>query len=492
MSDEVPPTRHPLVTICGLGPGSADLVTAQTAKLLGAAETVFLRTRHHPSADLASGATSFDDIYERADSFADVYREIADRVVDGALSTGSAVYCVPGSPLILERSVQFLVSRSEVETRLLPAISFLDEVWASLRIDPVDEGVRLIDGHRFAVEAAGERGPLLVAHAHAEWVLSDIKQALVDSGHDDDLAIVVLQRLGTDEEHISEVRLGDLDRSVDADHLTSLFLPRHDAPIAGSLVGSVELMRRLRNECPWDRSQTHGSLRRFLVEEAYEVLDALDRVAELEGDAGSIDDGGPMDDTAVEKVEGELIDAYAELESELGDLLFQILFHARLAAEAGQFDISNVAQTLIDKMIVRHPHVFGTDSPTLFTSPASGQEFEPHDEKQWERLKNQDGQRSSVLDGIPRSMPALARSAKIVKRTTSRFGPADPGPDLQRLSRHSVDADELGALLLAAVELARRNNLDPELALRRAIDRLESQVRALETSGEPDSHWVVG
>src|SRR5690606_14796713 len=116
--------------------------------------------------------------YEQADTFEEVYRGIADTVAAAAARHGEVLYAVPGSPLVLERSVQHLLADERVAVEALPAMSFLDVAWARLRLDPVEAGVRLVDGHQFAQAAAGERGPLLVAHVHANWVLSDIKLAV--------------------------------------------------------------------------------------------------------------------------------------------------------------------------------------------------------------------------------------------------------------------------------------------------------------------------
>ena len=487
---------RPTITICGLGPGASDLLTQRTSAILAGPEPLFLRTSRHPGAErFAVDAISFDPIYDSADSFAEVYRTISEALVEAAVANGRVTYCVPGSPLILERSVAQLRARHDVAIELVPAISFLDETWARLAVDPVEEGVRLIDGHRFAVEAAGDRGPLLVAHAHAGWVLSDIKLALLEHDVGGDESVVVLQRLGTDEEAVFEVPIEDLDRRVDADHLTSLYLPTVGAPIGRALIGSVELMRRLRTECPWDAEQDHATLRKYLLEETYEVLDVLDRIVELTAD-GDIDEA--------------LIDAFEQLEGELGDLWLQILFHSRLASEAGHFDVADVAATLTAKMISRHPHVFGTDNPDLSTRSPDRTATAAGVEAQWNRIKASEGRRSSVLDGVPRAMPSLARATKIVKRVAGAHGPPDRGPWAQRLGAATGQGDpldpviddeaDLGRLLLAAVEAGRVCGLDAEQALRAATNALEESVRSHErlldgsagAAGPPRLSWVVG
>ena len=169
-------------------------------------------------------ATTFDDVYEAADTFADVYAEITERLVAAAAEHGEILYAVPGSPLVLERTRAHLRDRRARRRRIvLPAMSFLDVACGRLGIDPVEAGVRLIDGHEFATAAAGDHGPLLVAHTHANWVLSDIKLAV--EGATGDEAVVILQRLGTPEQAVVHTTWAELDRTVEADHLTCIYIP---------------------------------------------------------------------------------------------------------------------------------------------------------------------------------------------------------------------------------------------------------------------------
>ncbi len=465
------------VTVCGLGPGGRDRLTGETRDALAGADRCFVRTNRHPTADLAEldRAVSFDDVYERAATFDDVYAEIADSIASAAIgSDGPVVYAVPGSPLILERSVRRLLDDPRLDVSLLPAVSFLDEVWARLGVDPVEESVRLVDGHQFEVQAAGERGPLLVAHVHARWVLSDIKLA-VDAGPEQ--RAVVLQRLGTPDERIFEVGWPDLDRVVDADHLTSLYLPEVGAPVGQELVRSVELMRRLRRDCPWDREQTHASLRSYLVEETFEVVDALDALA-IDGAAEDAADAA--NDAAVDGA------AYADLEEELGDLWFQILFHAELATEAGQFTIADVARALHDKMVERHPHVFER-------ADGVGDGGADRDElvENWDRIKQATKERGSALDGIPRALPSLALAAK----TLARAGRAGVAADFGEVPIEEVSIDEatLGRHLFALVGVADRHGLDPEAALRTAVRVAADRFRRDEQRpGGPAADWVLG
>lgn len=442
----------PIVTVCGLGPGDVDLVTDQTKQAIAAAPpgASFVRTRRHPAAVLMNQARSFDEVYDRGDDLDAVYRQIADEVVAAATTNGSALYAVPGSPLVLERAVRYLRSRDEIEVVLLPALSFLDTAWAELAIDPVEAGVRLIDGHTFATSAAGQTGPLLVAHAHAPWVLSDIKLA-IDAGPEQ--RVIVLQRLGTTEAKVFELAWPELDRSFEPDHLTSLYLPNVAAPVAASLQRSVELMQRLRQDCPWDAEQTHASLRKYLLEETYEVMEAIDEVER----------GEPY--------------GYEHLEEELGDLWFQILFHAELAAEAGYFTVADVAMTSYDKLVGRHPHVFGDVVAADAASVA----------RNWESIKQAEKGRDSVMEGIPSALPALAYAEKVVKKA-SKFGMPLPADSVHAPITSEAEA---AAALLRIVAAGHRNDLDLEGVLRSATDQARRRFEVLEREAAATDQPIV-
>ncbi len=445
------------VTVIGLGPAGPDLLTSASLDAIArvAPERRFLRTRRHPSADAMGAATSFDDVYEAAPSIDDVYPTIVERLV-AAAADGDVVYAVPGSPAVAERTVELLRADDRVDVQVVPALSFLDLAWVRLGVDPFAAGVRVVDGHRFAVEAAGERGPLLVGQCDSTAVLSEIKLAFEEATPP---SVTVLQRLGLPDESIAEIAWEDLDRVgvVTPDHLTSLWIPVVVAPVAAELVAFAEVVRRLREECPWDRQQTHQSLTKYVLEEAYEVVDAI---AELEA-------GEPID----------------HLEEELGDLLLQVVLHAAIAAQEGSFTLADVARGITDKMVRRHPHVFGTVEVT-------GAD-EVH--RNWEAIKADEKARAGVpaavgaLDGVPGSLPALSYAAKLAKRA------AGAGFDWRVLApvfdkvHEEIDeleaeptADELGDVLFSLVNVARHLGHDPEAALRGAATKFRRRFEVVE------------
>ena len=284
---------RPRVTVVGLGPAGPELVPAAALDALRDASRCLVRTARHPSAAVVAGVATgpvehFDRLYEGADTFDDVYRRIVEEVVAAATTVaapGYVAYAVPGSPLVAERTVALLRDDPRVSVEVVPAMSFLELAWARLGVDPVDAGVRLVDGTAFAIEAAGERGPLLVAQCHGRG-----RAGRGEAGRRRRLGprprarAVLLHHLGLPDEQVVEVPWADIDRTLEADHLTALWVPRLAAPVAAELVGLEELVRTLRAGCPWDRDQTHGSLGRHLLEEAYEVLDAIEVVAAAEPD----------------------------------------------------------------------------------------------------------------------------------------------------------------------------------------------------------------
>ncbi len=432
------------VVVVGLGPAGADLLTTAALDALERIPVRYLRTVHHPGAHVVTGAVSCDDLYERAVALDEVYPAIVERLVDAAREHGEVLYAVPGSPVVAERSVALLVADERVEVEIVAGLSFLDLAWARLGIDPLAAGARLVDGRRFATEAAGERGPLLVAQCDTPAVLSEVKLAPAEAP----ASVVVLQRLGLADEAVVELDWADLDIAVVPDHLTSLWIPQLAAPVGAELVRFTELVRTLRERCPWDRDQTHASLTRYLLEEAYELLDAIEAV-----------------DAALATDDGEAIDAgYEHLAEELGDVLFQVFFHAVLGAEVGRFDVADVARGIHDKLVRRHPHVF------------AGVEVDGADDivRNWDRIKRQEEGRSGVMDGIPTHLPALLYAHKVQRRAAS-VAVEVVVPETFHLDA-LVTGEDLGALLFSVVAAARRLHLDPEAALRTVATRVRDEV----------------
>jgi tetrapyrrole methylase family protein/MazG family protein len=461
------------VVIVGLGPGPRNTVTQATLEAIERIKVQFVRTKRHPTADLMPNATSFDSLYDTLPTFEDVYGAITEAVVAAAFKHGEVLYAVPGSPLILESSVAQLRADSRVDVQVLPALSFLDLAWDALGVDPVNAGVRLIDGHRFALEASGERGPLLVAQVHADWVLSDVKLSHESANGDE--PVVLLHHLGLPDQRVEHTTWQELDRVLPADHLTTLYIAQMAEPVSGELARLHQLARTLREQCPWDREQTHDSLIKHLIEEAYEVVDAIEAL--------------DADDPATDE-------AFIE---ELGDLLYQVEFHATIAEQQGRFSMADVARSIHDKLVRRHPHVFGD-----VVANSANDVVQTWDEVKRAEKKSADGAASSTFTGVAKSGPSLQYATKIQKRAAD-VGFDWPNADgaFEKIIEESAEIRqavalnsdpetvrmELGDLLFSVVNLSRHLGHDAEQALRGASDKFRhrfEQVEQLALSREID------
>ena len=433
----------PTVEIVGLGPAGTEYVSQHTLDRIAAHRHRWVRTIRHPSAHVVPDASSFDHLYESADSFDEVYDAIVETLIERAIEHGSILYAVPGSPLILERTVRGLMRDERVQCIVNPAIGFLEMAWSRLGIDPIEERVTLVDGHTFATDAAGIDGPMLIAHCHANWVLSEIKLAAEDTidATNDASEVVILHHLGLADERVERVSWSELDRTLEADHLTSIYVPALAAPVGTELVAFHRLARTLREQCPWDMEQTHRSLITYLLEETHEVVDAI---LALDPDDPSTDD---------------------HLVEELGDLLYQIEFHAAIAEQDGRFTMGDVARGINDKLVRRHPHVFaGGSADDLVAS--------------WDAIKRAEkearGDDGGPFDGVASSAGSLSYASSVLKKAAK----ADLDMRVPEVSLDHVT--DLGEHLLAVVAECRRRGIDPEVALREVtnVRRTAAEGRA--------------
>jgi tetrapyrrole methylase family protein / MazG family protein len=435
------------VVVVGLGPAGADHVLPVALAALDAATVRFVRTRRHPAvADLeAIGITfdSFDAVYDAAPDLDHAYTEIAAAVVAAAEEHGEVVYAVPGSPVVAERAVA-LLRESDIDLVLVPGLSFADLAWVRLGIDPMEGDARVVDGR--AIDQVELAGPLLIAQCDSTFVLSDVKLALLEH-LDPSTPVTVVQRLGLADELVTPVVIEELDRgAVVPDHLTSVFVDAGATGAAREMVRLFQLAKRLRDPggCPWDAEQDHHSLTRYLLEESYEVVEAVE----------ALPADGPIDPAA-----------YAALEDELGDLLYQVVFHALIAQESGAFTMADVARGIHDKLVRRHPHVFG-DVVADETADVM---------RNWEQIKKVEKGTTSIVEGITPGLPSLLYTHKLFRKGASiGLDPGDLGEALDRIdiavARLRAGGDDLEAdlaqVLAAAVVVARTGGVDAESALR--------------------------
>ncbi len=446
------------IVIVGLGPGNPKHLTREAWEVLSEAKEVWLRTAHHPTvAGLPEGVVirSFDHLYESAEDFATVYETIAAEVVRLGNRPEGVIYAVPGHPLVGEASVQRIMALAReagLPVHIVEGLSFIEPTLTALGIDGL-EGLQVVDG----IELAARHHPLLtpdlpalVGQVYSRALAADVKLTLMNQ-YPDEHPVALIHAAGTTEERVVHLPLYELDRCEVA-HLTTLYVP--PLPGTASFEGLQETVAHLRapDGCPWDRKQTHESLRANLLEEAYEAAAAID-----EGDMEA-------------------------LKEELGDLLLQILLQAQIATEEGDFRMADVIAAIDAKLKHRHPHVWG-DVKVRDAGEVVAR---------WERLKREEKtERTSLLDGVPRALPALLQ-AHLYGERAARVGFDWERPEqvAQKVREEMAEVEaaatpeeveaEMGDLLFAVANWARHLGVEPESALAKANARFARRFRAME------------
>ncbi len=324
------------ITILGLGPGSPDLLTRQAWQILESATEVYLRTSHHP---VVAGLPeqlrvhSFDALYENSESFESVYAQIVERVLDLGRRPQGVVYAVPGHPFVAEATTREIVRRAKQEnipTRIVEGLSFLEPTFTALGIEPIAhtalvDALDLVTAH---VPPFPPSAPAIIAQLYSRDVASDVKLTLM-AIYPDEHPVKMIHAAGTADELVEDLRLHQIDRSSQIGLLSVLYVPPLEPETSFEAFQEIIAHLRAPDGCPWDREQTHLSLRPSLLEETYELLAALD----------------------AEDVAG--------MREEFGDLLLQIVLHAQIASEYGEFNMADVLRGIHTKIVYRHPHVFG-------------------------------------------------------------------------------------------------------------------------------------
>jgi len=454
------------ISVIGLGPGTADALPLKNWQILSAGDTIYFRTREHPAVteleDKGIRGQSFDYIYQQMENFDRVYAEIVSSLWAAAEEAGHIIYAVPGHPLVGERTVQMLLAepRPEIEVVIYPAASCLDALWGLLKVDPLAQGGVILDALDPLADKLNPSLPHIFLQVYNRLVAGDLKLRLGEYFPDSHPVKLVRAAGIPGQEKIMQLPLYEIDRQDWLDHLTSLYVPPYTGERSLTaarypLDSLVFVMATLRGPegCPWDKEQDHQTLKRYLIEEAYEVIEAI-----------------------------EEDDPY-KLREELGDLLLQVVFHAQLAREDGWWDINDVVEAITSKMIERHPHVFGDQTVD--------------DSKQvlinWEQIKEREksARGQTTLMDIPRGMPALMRAEKVQKRA-AKAGfdwPEWQGAwqalnseleEFRQAITYQDQKEELGDLLFSVVNLARHFQIEPEDALHQAVTKFETRFRRVE------------
>lgn len=454
-----------MIKIVGLGPGAKEALTIGTIMELENNKNVFLRTEKHPTVDYLRekniNFNTYDDVYNTMESFDEVYENIANDLIKKHDELGDLIYAVPGHPLVAERSVFNLVDlckKNNIEYKVIPAVSFIDAMMESLMIDPI-EGLKVIDAFDINNQILDKRIGTVITQVYNPLIASEVKLRLLEQ-YNDDTEIFYVRAAGIQgEESIRKIPMFELDMQEDIDYLTSIYIPKdlNNKKDFNDLLDIIEILRG-ENGCPWDREQTHESLEKALIEEGYEVIDAIEQ---------------QDDDSLIE---------------ELGDVLLQVVFHASIGKEDGYFDISDVIKGICDKMISRHPHVFG-DNKAL---ESSNQVLE-----KWDQLKKKEKGYDTIseeMKGLTKGLPALLRAHKIqnkAKRVGFDFEDVNCAInklneeinevlDVYKTENKAKIKDEVGDLLFSCVNVARLLDIDEEIALNSTIDKFIKRFSYIE------------
>jgi len=462
----------PKIMIAGLGPAGLGQITLETWDALQTHRRIILRTDVHPAAQaLRERHIAFetcDAFYESCEDFQKVYESIAKFLLDLAKALGAEgeelLYAVPGHPLVAEETVQRLLETAPgqgVEIQVLSAMSFLDPVFTALGIDPAREGFTVLDALRLPAELPSQCR-CLYTQVYSRLAASDLKLNLLEAYPPDHPVTVVRHAGDADLQQLRQIPLAELDYEDQFDHLTSVYLSALDPgaglpPMAEAeescrypLDPLIHVFERLLapDGCPWDREQTHESLKPYLLEEAHEVMEAID-----------------LGDMAL-------------LQEELGDVLMQVVFHAALAHGRGDFDCGSVIRGVTEKLIRRHPHVFGDAHVDHAKQVSVLWEQIKSDEKKSEPRPEEKPQ--SLYNGLPALLMAT-EYLKLRKKTTGeKLSASEAAEQLSagwrnlqmRFSGEGIREEDLGDCLFALAAFAKACHFSPETALIGKVQKL--------------------
>lgn len=450
----------PEITVVSLGPGDPKLLTLQTAQTIKEARCLVLRTAQHRTANwLAEEGGSFetfDELYDAYEDFDELHQEMARRLWQKADMTHVTFAVIDATT---DGAVQAL--RASVpdggKLSVLPGITMADACMSLLPPQFSSNGsIRILPAIDAVHAAPDPATPLLITEIWDRVLASELKLHFADQYSDEAEVVFYPTSVNINRRPVI-LPLMEIDRQRTYDHTVCLYIPAMDLSERKRYCFQdlLDVMSRLRQECPWDSEQTHESLRKYLIEEAYEAVGAIDE------------------------------DDMDHLADELGDVLLQIAFHSDIARQMGEFNIDDVTTAIVSKMIYRHAHIFGSvhcDTAEDVT-------------RSWEQLKKLEKgltTQASVLADVSSGLPALMRAAKVQKKAAQVGFDWDDAigalPKIHEEADEVLDelkngrdpAEELGDLLFSCVNVARLAGLEPELLLNSATEKFISRFTDME------------
>lgn len=455
------------IVVVGLGPGDISSLTLGAIEKISNGNKVFLRTKNHPTVryldEKGIEYTSYDYAYEEQQSFEKVYEFLVQDLVKKSQEYESITYCVPGHPLVAENTVAMLIELErkqslDLELEIIPGLSFIEPVILAVGHDPIN-GLKIIDGLNIYEKSVDINIDCLITQVYDKMRASEIKLALMEI-YGDEHEVYLINAAGVrNQEKVLKLPLYELDRVDDISFLTSVYVPKVKNKERYDIHDLMRIMEKLRGKegCLWDAEQTHISLREYVIEEAYEVVDTINN-----------------DD----------MDALAD---ELGDLLLQVVFHSQIGKEEGYFNFWDVTTNICKKLIHRHPHVFSDETASNVSEAL----------KSWNDMKAEEKSIVNYTDrlkDIPRSLPSLMRSYKVGQRAADAgFDWDDVSGAIEKLyeeldevmeeiknnDKNNLES-EIGDLIFALVNVCRFLQINPENAINRTIEKFVERFEFME------------
>ena len=440
------------INIIGLGFGDSKSITVYGFNKIKE-NLNYLRTRKSPVINILESEEidyfTYDNIYDEVNDFDDLYKYIAKDLVNQARKYDSINYCVPGSPILSDKVTDILIEKAkdeEVEIEIVNGVGIIDSIFKSVGIT-MNNNTKILDGLEIKSTDLDINSDLIITQVYDKIISSELKIILQEI-YEDDYEVYIIN--GSKKNKSDKIPLYEIDRITDYNHMTFIFIPcikekQRKIYDMNNLITIMEILRS-KEGCLWDLKQDHKSLRQYILEEAYEVVDAIDN-----------------DDIEL-------------LEEELGDLLLQVIFHSQIAREEGYFNIWDVTSSISKKLIYRHPHVFEEASANNVNEANT----------RWNEMKNKKkGFQTYIEDikDIPKGLSALMKAFKIQKKASkvgfdweeTRSAYEKVEEEILEL-KEAIDSEsfddieeEFGDVLFALVNYARFLGVNPELALNRTI-----------------------
>ncbi|MCY6485711.1 nucleoside triphosphate pyrophosphohydrolase [Clostridium aestuarii] len=455
-----------MIRVIGLGPGSKQALTLGAVDLLKNSENIYFRTENYPNVEylksLGVKFKSYDYLYQRLNNLDEISENIAKDLVDKHSEFKEIIYVVPGHPLEGDKTVKILIDsckEKNIDIEILPTISFIDTLVKNLKID-VSYGIKIIDSFDVKDSMLDKKIETIIVGLYNKDIISVIKTKLC--GYYNDNTDIYFIKI-SDEKKLEKVKssIGEIDKQQDDKYISVIYIPRCVDTI-NDFQDLLDIMNTLRSEngCPWDREQTHKSLKRCLIEECYEVLEAIDEMN------------------------------YDKITEELGDVLLQVVFHAQIGKEENHFNINDVIKRICNKLIERHPHVFAK------MNVSNAKEVLVN----WDKIKKKEKGFKTYTDElkhVAKNLPALIRADKVQNKAAKvGFDWDDVMPAINKVLEEADEVkevyksqnkekiiEEVGDLIFSTVNIARLLDIDPEHALNYTIDKFIRRFQYIERKG---------